>query len=214
MLKPIAEGIFSGFILSCMIGPVFFGLLHTSLNHGFKKAIYFALGVASSDSFFIALSYLGVAEMLGNDTYEKSLNFLGGLLMLAFGLFYLLKAKPKLNDDSDEKVEKKFGHNAWLKGFILNSINPSVIFICLGIVTTANRLKVYNYFFPVYFLIALIATVFSMDVLKALLARQLSRYVNYTFLNRLNKILGTVLFLAGVGLLWKAFSGETFPLSL
>ncbi|MDA0314685.1 MAG: hypothetical protein O3A40_05240 [Bacteroidetes bacterium] len=45
MQQAILEGIELGLLLSMMIGPVFFALITTSIDHGFRQAAILALGV-------------------------------------------------------------------------------------------------------------------------------------------------------------------------
>ena len=52
MLEDIQAAIPLGFLLSFMIGPVFFVLLETSALRGFRAALIFDLGVIIADIFF------------------------------------------------------------------------------------------------------------------------------------------------------------------
>ena len=64
MLQDIAAAIIPGFILSFMIGPVFFVLLETSVVKGFKAAIVFDLGVVLADIIFILIAYFNNIQIL------------------------------------------------------------------------------------------------------------------------------------------------------
>lgn len=52
MLEDIQAAIPLGFLLSFMIGPVFFVLLETSAVRGFRAALVFDLGVIFADVVF------------------------------------------------------------------------------------------------------------------------------------------------------------------
>ena len=54
----ILKGIVTGFVLSIMIGPVFFVLLETSIRRGVKAAIAFDLGVLLNDIFYILIAFV------------------------------------------------------------------------------------------------------------------------------------------------------------
>jgi threonine/homoserine/homoserine lactone efflux protein len=47
--ESLLEGIELGLLLSMMIGPVFFALITTSMDQGFKQAAILAFGVLLSD---------------------------------------------------------------------------------------------------------------------------------------------------------------------
>ena len=53
----IAKGVVTGFILSIMIGPVFFVLLETSIRKGIRAAIAFDLGVILNDIVYIGIAF-------------------------------------------------------------------------------------------------------------------------------------------------------------
>ena len=52
-MELILKGIVTGFILSIMIGPVFFVLLETSITKGIKAAIALDLGVLVNDVVYV-----------------------------------------------------------------------------------------------------------------------------------------------------------------
>ena len=58
----ILTAIVTGFILSLMIGPLFFVLLETSLTKGIKAAIALDIGVLISDLLYILIAYVFYAE--------------------------------------------------------------------------------------------------------------------------------------------------------
>ena len=58
-MESILNGVISGLVLACLIGPVFFTLLQTSIERGFWSGFFVAIGVSLSDAIYIALCYLG-----------------------------------------------------------------------------------------------------------------------------------------------------------
>ncbi|MEX0273390.1 MAG: LysE family transporter, partial [Flavobacteriaceae bacterium] len=56
MLEDIQAAIPLGFLLSFMIGPVFFVLLETSVIKGFRAALIFDLGVILADALFLLIA--------------------------------------------------------------------------------------------------------------------------------------------------------------
>ena len=59
----ILKGIVTGFILSIMIGPVFFVLLETSIRKGIRAAIAFNIGVLLNDILYILIAYVFYSQV-------------------------------------------------------------------------------------------------------------------------------------------------------
>ena len=79
MLEDIAAAIIPGFILSFMIGPVFFVLLETSVVKGFKAAMVFDLGVVFADIIFILIAYFSSYRLIQTINDDPALFIFGGL---------------------------------------------------------------------------------------------------------------------------------------
>ena len=63
------------------------------------------------------------------------MGWIGGILMIGFGLFnFFRKVVVKEIDDNKKTVHAKF----MLKGFLLNIINPAVLLFWLGIVSVMS----------------------------------------------------------------------------
>ncbi|MEY4571349.1 MAG: hypothetical protein RLZ10_553, partial [Bacteroidota bacterium] len=132
------KAVVTGFILSVMIGPVFFVLLETSITKGIRAALALNLGVLLSDLFYILIAYVFYAEVasLGSGDNRSILNSVGGLLFLGYGIINLFKK----SSISDEKALKLLPNSKDLivlivKGFLLNLANPMVIFYWFSIMT-------------------------------------------------------------------------------
>ncbi len=204
MFKALIEGIGCGFILSLMIGPVFFGLLHTSIHKGFKKAIVYAIGVAASDAFFILITYFGIAGFMEDKSFRISMMLVGAIIMLAFGLYYLIKKAPDtIEIDNEKKQSNKT--NMWIKGFLLNAINPSVFLFWIGTVSFASASFDNDRLFIFIFFTSSIVTVFCADIVKAYIATKIKIYFTNKFLNKMNKVLGILIFIFGLKLLYDLF---------
>ena len=59
----LLKGLVTGFILSIMIGPVFFVLLETSIRRGVKAALWMDFGVLISDLVYILIAYVFYKEV-------------------------------------------------------------------------------------------------------------------------------------------------------
>ena len=132
-MELILKGIVTGFILSIMIGPVFFVLLETSIRKGIKAALFFDFGVLLNDIVYILIAFVFYKEV--NALFESQdnsvLRFIGGGLFISYGAYYFFLKKVNAKDletnlDGDApSVNYMF---LLIKGFLLNLANPMVVF--------------------------------------------------------------------------------------
>ena len=89
MLNDILTAIPLGILLAFTIGPVFFVLLQISITKGFRAAMVFDLGVITADLVFILMAYFSTNQLLEKLKDDPSLFFLGGTIMLSYGIYLL-----------------------------------------------------------------------------------------------------------------------------
>jgi threonine/homoserine/homoserine lactone efflux protein len=202
-----------GFLLSILVGPVFFILLETSITKGFRAAISFDLGVLLSDVLYILIAVMFMEQIKGLDTASNKMlfGFIGGTIFIIYGLFTFFK-KPVVIENS--LIETNVVVNMpvtqtkdyimlGVKGFLLNFANPLVIFYWLSVASFANQ------FAPdkssigwVFLFISIVLfTFFGVDMLKILAAKKLRPLVNPKLLQALNRVIGIVFCLFGVFLI-------------
>lgn len=203
--QALVSGVGFGLMLAIIPGPVFFALIQTGINKGFKYGILFATGVAISDIAFIFLTYYGVSEMLENPMARKIFGVAGGLFMIIFGSYYLFKRNT--SSVPYEPVSRNKGHaNLILKGFALNILNPFVLFFWVGMVSVISLEFNSNESLIFTFFVATIISVFSVDVFKSFIANLIKSFFTQRFLIIVNKALGIILFGVGVRMIIKALT--------
>lgn len=207
-----------GFLLSVMVGPVFFILLETSVTKGIRAALALDIGVFISDILYIlfALSFVDQISSINSGENKLIFGFIGGSIFIIYGTFYFFK-KSKMADLTleAENTSKEVGAAPKdylllsLKGFILNIANPAVIFYWLSILSLAAQSVPDNTKNPntwiLLFISILLGTYFSIDVLKVITAKRLRTLVNQNLLNALNILIGLIFFLTGVFQILKNF---------
>src|SRR5688572_25568860 len=109
-MEVILKGIIYGLLLSMLIGPVFFTIIQTSVERGFKCGVLVATGVAVSDALYIIVSYLGISQVIADDTIKTYLANAGGAMLIGFGLYNLLIKSRKLVLQSEEHFKAR---NPW-----------------------------------------------------------------------------------------------------
>ena len=173
-----------GFLLSIMMGPVFFILIETSIRRGFRAAVAFDLGVLLSDAIYIVFAKVFIAEVSLIDTTENKalFAFIGGGLFIVYGVYNFFKKYQISENESTEasEVEKKDYLKLCLKGFLLNFANPLVIFYWFSVITLADQsVGAESGEFKMFvFLGVVLLTFFLFDLLKILGANK-TRLLNY-----------------------------------
>jgi threonine/homoserine/homoserine lactone efflux protein len=216
-MEYVFQAIGIGFLLSIMIGPVFFVLLEISITKGFKSALIFDLGVLLSDLFYIVISLFFAYQLkgLGDVKNNLALSILGGSLFMAFGVYNLFFKKVRLApidldreliDLPEQQVKpkrKKDNTMLVLKGFTLNLLNPGVVIYWLAIIAKGFDL-VAKYESDIHisiYLAIILITFFGIDCLKAYVANKLKPLVTVNLLKALNLLIGVIFSSTGVFLI-------------
>lgn len=198
MVDAILKGVLFGLVLAMLIGPVFFSLIETSIEKGFIPGLLVAIGITFSDTVYILISYFGLTTLLDEQTMEKYLGFMGGLILVGFGVFSFFKSRKrkevKLNVDSE-------GFKRFIaKGFMINGLNPMVLFFWVGAISLATVEYELKENYILIFFISIIVTVFSTDLLKVYLAHKLRVFVTPGFIKIMNILTGIVMVIFGIRL--------------
>ena len=207
-----------GFLLSVMVGPVFFVLLETSITKGIRAALALDIGVFISDVLYImfALSFVDQITSINSGENKLIFGFIGGSIFIIYGIFYFFKKSKMVdltleaeNTSKEVAAAPKDYLLLGLKGFILNIANPAVIFYWLSILSLAAQSVPDNTKNPntwiLLFLSILLGTYFGIDVLKVFTAKRLRTLVNQNLLNALNILIGLIFFLTGIFQIIKNF---------
>src|SRR5688572_25043339 len=137
-MESILNGVISGIVLAFLIGPVFFTIIQTSIERGFRSGSFVAIGVSLSDAFYISISYLGIYQVFDRANFKEYLAYLGGAVLLAMGFYYLIVKSRNLAAFDPQKVDAKSPYKLVVKGFVINGITPMVLIFWLGTVGVAT----------------------------------------------------------------------------
>jgi Putative threonine efflux protein len=209
----IAKGVVTGFILSIMIGPVFFVLLETSIRKGIRAAIAFDLGVILNDIVYIGIAFFfyNQVESLSEGQDNSMLRLIGGCLFIAYGTHNFFK-KVKEFDIQDDTADVKSTRGYMLlalKGFLLNLANPLVVFYWFSVMTLGAKdaAEGGSINSMLVFISAILITFFSIDLLKIVGAKSLRPLVTHRVLTGLNRLIGIVFFGFGAVLITQGIIG-------
>lgn len=206
LLSALGNGILLGFLLTFMIGPVFFALIQTSIERGFASGASMAIGIAISDALYVLVASMGVAVLATSASFQAWLGLGGGIIMLVFGIGNLLKrGENNAPADVPDRTTNSMLRQV-IKGFLLNGINPFVLIfwfgVGVGVVNNQYSLQQKLAFFG-----GALLTVLLTDFLKAYTAKRLSRWLTPAFMLRMNKLVGLALILFSVRFFHFAYKG-------
>jgi threonine/homoserine/homoserine lactone efflux protein len=198
MQAAILEGIGMGLLLSLMVGPVFFMLISTSMEQGFRYAAVLALGILVSDLVYVLISYFGISFLTQNPLIGKVVGYLGGVILIGFGISFWRKKVYVLPDSGGFVPIKSKKRTAFAKGFGINGVNPFVMLFWISIAslmsskTKWDSLDKFSYYFGLLF------TVFGIDLTKAFVAGKLAHLMTPRLRGFLNKGVGILICYFGV----------------
>ena len=209
MLQILLEGLGLGLVVSFSFGPAFWAVLQTGIDRGFKWGVLLSLGIVLSDIAFIAIAYVGAANLF-NESNKVYIGTLGGIILIIFGVFTYMKKpdilrrrSPKYKTPKDPRP-----HNLLIKGFFLNLANPFIFFFWLaamGFITARADEGNFHQYVMTFFGMALI-TIFTSDLLKCYVGYRFKRLLRPRVTFWINRGIGILLMVVGVVLIYRVFS--------
>jgi len=204
----IKNAIFFGFFLSFMIGPVFFMLIQTSILKGARAAIVFNVGVILGDVVFIVIAYLGSRRLLEQIKDDPRLFFIGGLILVIYGLITYLDKSNKKEAEATPTIDIPVSNNyvkLLFKGFFLNFINIGVLGFWLGLIVVIGPTLNMNPTHIFWYFTTIVISYFVTDLGKIFLAKKLKSKLTPLVIYKIKKTMGIMLIIFGVFLVLKGF---------
>ncbi|RZJ72659.1 MAG: LysE family translocator [Flavobacterium sp.] len=202
MFEAILLGMGAGIISSFLTGPVFFAMIKTSIERGFKAGFSIAVGVIISDIILIGLVLYGSQFLVYQESFDKYVGLVGGFFLLAVGIYYLYsKVAINYQENGIGKISKR---SYLLKGFLMCILTPSTLMfwiIVSGIISAKlNSLeeKLFCFF------IAMV-TQLSIDGLKSFYSSKLRYRIKEDALRKLNKVAGVIIIGFAIWLIYKTY---------
>lgn len=200
-MSALINGLLFGLVFVFAIGPSFFLLIQNSIEYGFKKGIFIALGISLSDILFVTLTLIGVDAFFSNPEYSGVLSIIAATILGVFGVFSILR-KPVIHEE-DAIIE---GHGALrfiIKGFLLNIFNPTIALFWITLSSTISTNYDYTWSEKRYFFVGLLITILSTDLVKAYLANHVRSFITVRSVKIFNRLVGSVLVIFALSLIIK-----------
>ena len=183
------------------MGAVFFYLIKTTIASGRKAGFAVALGIILGDIIYVFLLLFGFSEILENANFIKWFALVGGIILVAIGISYLIK-KHEVSETINSTKSSLFIH--FTKGFVLNFVNPFVAAVWVGFLAI-NEAQFSNTASIITSLIVTLVVILSTDLLKVFYAEKLRRFLSPIVLQKVFKFLGIIMLLFGLRLLYAFF---------
>ncbi|NVO01453.1 MAG: LysE family transporter [Bacteroidetes bacterium] len=211
MLTALLRGTVLGITVCFLVGPAFFSLLQTSIHRGLKQGFLLSIGIVLSDMTLIALSFLGVLQVIDNKSNQLAIGIIGGIILIIFGIVTITrKVYMGENEENAEKLEEIKSpkpSNPFmyiLKGYFLNIVNPFLLIFWVGAMSGVSALYKSNTHEIIYFFIGTLVTIFATDILKCFVADKISSYLKPKILLWVNRVMGLALLISGIVLIVRA----------
>jgi len=194
MIEALIKGFGLGVILAVSVGPVIFTILKQSINNGHKGGFSFVGGVWVSDILLVVIANMFSTLVMQALHFKSTIAYIGAAFVLGMGIYYVFFKKVKIGDDKNVEVMafgKKAFTKAFMSGFIINTLNPSVMLFWLINATAfaaTHTVLERSILFGACLLVNIIA-----DIAKVMLAAKVRHSLTPHNIRIINKISGTIL---------------------
>ncbi len=198
-LFPFFKGIGQGIVISLLsFGPAFFTLIHSGITGGKKTGMRVALGIFLSELTIALICFFGLSHIFTFPEFQLVFSFVGAISIIYIGV----KGFSKKYEHFLESIQvKSTGSESLFKGFLMNIMNPFVLFLWVGLlaaVSVSYDQNDLNYKFSILVnLMAILLTLFAMDMGKVYLSDYLGKKMNNKVYFYVQKYFGLVLLLIG-----------------
>lgn len=206
MLLAALYGLITGILLCLTFGTVFFALIQTSVELGYRSGIQIALGVVVSDAFFCFTAIFGTSFLPQIEHFDKWVGAIGIIFLVILGVknfFRVPTITPKTHADDRSRRRSHFKY--FLKGVALNALNP-INFMSWAAIATYLRTKGrYDLNEMILFFGMSLIGVFATQSALAIYAHRLRRLLTVSIMKYINITTGIVFLGVATKLLWEQF---------
>ncbi|MCU0338625.1 MAG: LysE family translocator [Spirosomaceae bacterium] len=206
MLTAALYGLIAGVLLCLTFGTVFFALIQTSIEKGYRSGIQIALGVVASDAFFVFTAIFGTSFLPPIAHFDKWIGATGIIFLVILGIKNFFK-QPSLSPPQplDDRSRRRSHFKYFMKGVALNALNP-INFMSWAAIATYLRTKG-RYDLDemiLFFGMSLVGVGLTQSALSVY-AHRLRKFLTVKVMRYINVVTGVVFLGVATKLLWEQF---------
>ena len=195
------NGLLFGLVFIFAIGPSLFLLIQNSIEYGFKKGAFIAIGISLSDILFVSITLLGLSAIISDPENTTVFSIIAAGILGVFGIYSFVR-KPIIN--SEEAIANGRGVFRFMaKGFLINIFNPTIILFWITLSSTISTTYDYSWVEKRSFFIGLLITILTSDILKAYLANNVRSFITVRSVKIFNQLVGGILIVFALSLIFK-----------
>ena len=202
-MQIILSGIQVGLLLAILLGPIFFALIQTGVERGLRAGTMVGLGIWISDLLFISITYASlnyITPLRDSEDFIFYVGLLGGMVLIGVGIGTLLTKPPSWEEGSIIPTKASY-FSLWLKGFIVNTLNPFTFVFWIAMMSTTVGDQGYSRAEAFLFFAATMVTIMVTDFSKVALAKYIRRWLQGKHILWIRWISGGALIIFGVVLI-------------
>ncbi len=151
-----------------------------------------AAGLWVSDGLFALLAHYGMHTFLMDKQIDYRWGYIAALILVIIGITSI-KTKDKFTPQKEFQFVRS--GNLFLKGFLVNSLNPFVLLLWIGIAAQVNYATENT---TLLFYAGMLSTVMFGDLVKIFFANSISQKMKPKHLSMIRAIGGVILIIAGL----------------
>jgi len=126
-------------------GPVSALVLQFGIKHQYRKGRILAVGAGLAEAIYTFLAFLGFTILIRSIPHlERISSFLAGAIVLGLGIYFLFAKASKWVADPPAKHLKGGGKHAFLIGYGISIMNPTLIATWTTVISTLHGLKAFE----------------------------------------------------------------------
>lgn len=202
-MQIILNGIQVGLLLAILLGPIFFALIQTGVERGLRAGTMVGLGIWISDLLFISVTYAGlnyITPLKESEDFIFYVGLIGGFVLIAVGVGTVLTKPPSWDQGSIIPIKASY-FSLWLKGFLVNTINPFTLVFWITMMGATVGDQGYSRGEAFLFFGATMGTIIVSDFSKVALAKYIRKWLQGKHILWIRWISGGALIVFGVVLI-------------
>ena len=204
MIESIIKGIGLGLFLALSVGPVIMTVVKHSVNNGRAGGMSFVGGVWVSDLLLVLVSNIFSGLVVKALLFKSAIGYVGSSFIISLGIYYIFFKKVSLREsDPDVQIifSKRDMSKVFISGFLINTLNPSVLLFWLLNATALASLHTVTERMVIFGICLLINM--AADTAKVMLAARYRNNLNLKTITAINRISGTILIGFGLVIIYK-----------